>query len=459
MRQIEIPAEKPAPIGGAAPTVAVFSHGCRANQEEIECLLGALRDRGFRPVPFGGSADWTIINTCSVTHAGEADARRTIRRAVRLSGGGRVVVTGCFAQRDPADAARLGADLVVGNGEKWRIPDLLTSAASGEGSCTGVLFQADPTTRRFLGHGTRPSGFRTRAALKVQDGCDERCTYCIIPSLRGRSVSRDPDEVLAEARLLVESGHQEITLTGIHTAAYGADRGGPNLAGLLRRLLAVERLERIRLNSLEPQWVDAELLDTLASSPRFCRHLHLPLQSGDAGVLKRMGRGYRPEAYREVAARARAAIPGVGIGADVMVGFPGEDEEAYANTVALLEEVRPSYLHVFPYSERPGVASARLPGRVDEETKRRRARRLAALDRRFRTAFLRAADGAVHDLIVEAKEDRAGGAQCLTDTYIRVAVETDRSAGSWVTARLRWIGDPRRMRGIAVDSAVEESRR
>lgn len=459
MREVASRGEAGGGGGGRPRTVAVFSHGCRANQEEIECLLGALRDRGFEPVPFGRPADWTIINTCSVTQAGEADARRTVRRALRISGGGRVVVTGCFAQRDPADAARLGAHLVVGNSEKWRIPDLLSSADSGEGSCTGILFREDPTTRRFLRHGGLPGGLRTRAALKVQDGCDERCTYCIIPSLRGRSVSRDPDEILSEARLLVCSGHREITLTGIHTAAYGVDRGGPNLAGLLQLLLEVGGLERIRLNSLEPQWVDRELLATLASSPRFCRHLHLPLQSGDAGILRRMGRGYRPEEYREAVARARAAIPGVGIGADVMVGFPGEDEAAFDRTVSLLEEVRPAYLHVFPYSERPGVASGRLPGQVEEGTKRRRARKLAALDRRLRAAYLRAADGEVHDLIVEAKEDPAGGAQCLTDTYIRVAVETDRPPGSWVRARLRWIEDPRRMRGTAVGAVAESGDR
>lgn len=434
--------------GAIPPTVAVHSLGCRANQEEIECLLSALRDRGFRHVPFGTAADWTVINTCSVTLAGESDARQAIRRAARVSGG-RVVVTGCFAQRDPQGAAALGADLVVGNAHKHRLPDLLASAQAGEEACTGVLFTQDPTTHSFLRHGRARSGYRTRAALKIQDGCDERCTYCIIPSLRGRSVSRDALEVLAEARALVDAGHPEITLTGIHSASYGADRGEgkAGLARLLTRLLEVRGLAHIRVNSLEPQWVTDELLETLASSPRFCRHLHLPLQSGDAGVLKRMGRGYTPAEYASVVARARAAMPRIAIGADVMVGFPGEDTEAFARTVALLEEVRPAYLHVFPYSERPGVAALRLGGVVRDTAKRERAAALAALDARLRDAFLRGCDGEVHEILIEDSEHRSGRRQGLTDHYVRVEVDGDAIPGTWVRVRLSYDGRQRVMVG------------
>lgn len=428
-----------------APTVAVVAHGCRANQEEIECLLGALADRGFTPVRFGERADWTVINTCSVTAAGDADARSAIRRASRVSGGGRVVVTGCFAQRDPEKTSWLGADLVVGNSEKWRLPDLLASGAAGEDACTGILMGEDPTTRHFLRHGKEASSFRTRAALKIQDGCDEHCTYCIIPSLRGKSVSRDPEEVLAEARVLVDAGHSEIALTGIHSASYGHDSDVGGLPALLRRLLDVEGLKRIRINSLEPQWVSRDLLETIAGSGRFCRHLHLPLQSGDALVLKRMGRRYSPEQYREVVKLARSLIPGVAIGADVMVAFPGEDEAAFENTYSLLEDVQPAYLHIFPFSERPGVPAQKLPGRVDEKTKRARAKRMAGLDTSLRTSFLRGSDGETHDLLIESKRDASGLAQSLTDTFIRVAVRTELPGGSWVRARLSYEGDPRRM--------------
>jgi threonylcarbamoyladenosine tRNA methylthiotransferase MtaB len=437
-----------APTRGAPPTVAVLSLGCRANQEEIECILGSLRERGFRLTDFGKPADWVVINTCSVTRAGESDTRQMIRKAVRGSGGGRVVVTGCYAQMDPTQAARLGADLVVGNGEKWRLPDLIASAAAGTDACTGILFEPDPTTRRFLRHGNGSGGYRTRAALKIQDGCDERCTYCIIPSLRGRSVSRDPREVLEEARTLVASGHPEITLTGIHSASYRWRREG--LASLLRRLLDVPGLRRIRVNSLEPQWVDPELIEVIASSPRFARHLHLPLQSGDSGVLKRMGRGYSPEDYRRVVEQAKRAIPGVAIGADVMVGFPGEDDAAFERSTALLESVRPAYLHVFPYSERPGTAALRLPGGVDPRTARARAARLARLDLDLRAAFLRESDGAAHETLLESKRDRQGRSMGLTDTFIRVAIASDRPAGSWVRTRLRWIGDPRQMAGEVI---------
>jgi threonylcarbamoyladenosine tRNA methylthiotransferase MtaB len=435
------------------PTVAVYSLGCRANQEEIECLLGSLVDRGFRMVPFGGEADWTVINTCSVTSAGESDARQAIRRAVRTAGG-RVVVTGCYAQRDPAGAAALGAHLVVGNSEKWRLPDLITTASDDAGSCTGILFEPDPTTRRFLRHGRLRSGYRTRAALKIQDGCDERCTYCIIPSLRGRSVSRPVDEILSEARALSESACGEITLTGIHTASYGAEPGGcgVTLARLLTRFLEIEGLRRIRINSLEPQWVDDPLIGVIASSPRFCRHLHLPLQSGDPSVLKRMGRGYAPDDYRRVVMRAREAIPGVAIGADVMVGFPGEDEAAFSNTVGLLESVRPAYLHVFPYSERPGVSSLRFDRPVDERTKRARARVLAGLDATLRAEYLRAREGEEHEILIEGRPEGGSRAYGVTDNFVRVVVSGDRIGGTWEKVRLRWIDDPRKMAGDPVET-------
>jgi threonylcarbamoyladenosine tRNA methylthiotransferase MtaB len=430
---------------GSSPTVAFLSLGCRANQEEIECILGSLREKGFRLTEFGKPADWVVINTCSVTSAGESDTRQMIRRAVRDSGGGRIVVTGCYAQQDPVTAARLGADLVIGNSEKWRLPDLIALAAAGTEACTGILFQPDPTTQRFLRHGNRASGYRTRAALKIQDGCDERCTYCIIPSLRGRGVSRDPDEVLCEARTLVASGHPEITLTGIHSASYRWGEGG--LDALLRRLLEVPGLRRIRVNSLEPQWVGPELIDTIASSERFARHLHLPLQSGDAGVLKRMGRGYSPDEYGRVVRAARERIRGVAIGADVMVGFPGEDEAAFERSAALLESVRPAYLHVFPYSERPGTAACRLPGPVTPRIARTRAAHLAQLDRRFRSAFLEASEGEEHEILIEARRDRQGRRLGLTDTFIRVAIPTEQPPGSWARVQLRYTGDPREMTG------------
>lgn len=439
------PADEKAP----GPTVAVLSLGCRANQEEIECILGSLRERGFHLTEFGRPADWVVINTCSVTSAGESDARQMIRRAVRESGGGRVVVTGCYAQMDPESAVRLGADLVVGNGDKWRLPELLASAAAGTDACTGILFAPDPTTRHFLRHANGPSGYRTRAALKIQDGCDEHCTYCIIPTLRGRGVSREPGEILAEARKLVAAGHPEITLTGIHSASY--QWNGAGLAWLLGRLLEVEGLRRIRVNSLEPQWVDVPLLEALASSPRFARHLHLPLQSGDPGVLKKMGRGYSPEEYARVIEQARSRIPGVAIGADVMVGFPGEDEGAFERTAALIEAVRPAYLHVFPYSARPGTAAGRFPGEVDPRTARSRAERLGRLDRELRTEYLRAREGEEHEILLESRRDQQGRQLGLTDTFVQVAVATDRPAGSWMRVRLRSGASPRQMIGVPLE--------
>jgi len=433
----------------AERTVAVCSLGCRANQEEIECLLGGLRDRGYRLVPFGAPADLTIVNTCGVTRAGESDARQMIRRAARTRREGRVVVTGCYAQLAPEEAARLGADLVVGNADKWRLPEILASAEDDPRGCAGILFDPDPTASRLGRHGKSASGYRTRAAIKVQDGCDERCTYCVIPALRGRGVSRDPAEVVDEARTLVEAGHEEITLTGIHTASYAGIGEGErvSLAGLLRRLLAVPGLGRIRLNSLEPRWVDDELLQTIAGSPRFCRHLHLPLQSGDAAILKRMGRPYGPHDYRRVVEAARRAIPGVAIGADVMVGFPGESEEAFGRTLRLLEEVRPAYLHIFGYSERPRTSASRLGDPVPRGVAKDRSRALSILDDGLRRDYLKRSDGEFHEIRIEGSARRGRPAQGVTDTYIRVSVEGRFPDGERVGVILRYVDDPRRMAG------------
>jgi threonylcarbamoyladenosine tRNA methylthiotransferase MtaB len=447
MSESQIPNPRIAHRQAQPPTVAVMSLGCRANQEEIECLLGNLGDRGFKQVPFGQAADWVILNTCSVTGAGESDARQAIRRAIRSVGSGKVVVTGCFAQRDPGAISKMGAHLVVGNADKWRLPGILLGEGSGDPQSVAneILHRQDPTASQFLRHGLRASGYRTRAAIKVQDGCDEHCTYCIIPMLRGRSVSRPVNQVLDEARVLVASGFSEITLTGIHTASYTAN--GVRLSGLLRKLLDVRGLRRIRVNSLEPQWVDRELIGTLASSDRFCRHVHLPLQSGDDRVLKRMGRGYSANDYRTIVSAIRDEIPGVAIGADVLAGFPGEGPDAADRTVALLEDVRPAYLHVFPYSPRPGTSSEKLGLSVPVAIKLARSARLRLLDSVLRREFLVSSEGQVHEILVEDKRGQDGLFQAMTDTAIRVAVAASTQAGLWINVRLRATGSHRFMLG------------
>jgi len=469
---------------GRAPTIAFASIGCKANREEMECLLSRLEDAGYRVVPFGSAADWTVVNTCTVTAEGESDSRQAARRAARGKGGGRVVVTGCLAQRDPGGLAALaGVDWVLGNAEKADLADWILgagrapaggaapaasgamvegasgapvaeaagapertpagtpapvtteagpdAAASGPGTPAGarIRVRRDPSIASFPAYGAGRDGRRARASLKVQDGCDARCTYCVIPSVRGSSRSRPLDDCLRQARLLAASGYREIVLTGINTSLWGADLdGSPELPDLVEALMSVEGLLRVRLNSLEPQAVRPDWLDRLAASPRLCRHYHLPLQSGSARILRRMGRPYDPELYHRLVLAVRELLPDAAVGADVLVGFPGETEEDFAATERLIAELPLSYLHVFRYSPRPGTASPRLGPAADPEVARERSARLRALSRERQERFRRDLLGTVQDVLPE-RPCGEGSWQGLTGNYLRVRFPWDEAAG------------------------------
>lgn len=416
-------------------TVSFQSLGCKANHEEMECLISRLVAAGYAVVPFGQPADWVFVNTCTVTWAADSDSRQTVRRAVRSKvPGGKVVVTGCMVQRDPLAAARIeGVDWVVGNGEKPQLAHWIERDAwpegspvlAGEdeslevGSCARVLVGRDPTLAGFAEFGVATHGRRTRASLKIQDGCDEHCTFCVIPQVRGRSRSRSLSDCLTQARTLVGSGYAEIALTGINTALWGRDLDPiQDLSDLLTGLLTVPGLARLRLNSLEPQYVTEAWLDLLASDPRFCRHLHLPLQSGDDGILRRMNRRYGRAHYAEVVQAAFARLPDAAIGADVMVGFPGETEAEFARTHELLSSLPLAYLHVFRYSPRPETASPRLGGPLETEEGKRRSEALRALDRELRAAHAARSVGTWQTVIPEAPV--TGGWQGLSGNYLRV---------------------------------------
>ncbi len=410
--------------------VAFHALGCKANQEEMECLTSRLVESGFEVVPFGEVADWTFVNTCTVTSAADSDSRQWVRRAAKAKeAGGTLVVTGCMAQRDPAALAGIdGVDWVVGNAEKPNLHGWVTGAQSlpatmafeGRDSCTRVLVGDEPTLRGFAEYGHAIDGRRTRATLKVQDGCDEHCTFCVIPKVRGRSRSRPLAECREQARVLVESGYHEIALTGINTALWGRDFAAPSdLSELLTGLLEVEGLERIRLNSLEPQYVTDEWLDLLASSSRFCRHLHLPLQSGSDRVLKRMNRRYRTEDYRRVVEEAVRRMPDLAVGADVMIGFPGETEDEFGEMVSYLSSLPLAYLHVFTYSPRPDTSSLQMGEPIDTETRKSRSRELRRLSDQFRRRHAERSLDSLQTVIPEgATED---GWQGLTGNYLRVS--------------------------------------
>lgn len=411
----------------SAPTVAIATLGCRLNQVDSQDLAARLEQRGFRTVPLDSAADAVVVNTCTVTGRAVASDRRMIRRAARAHPGARLIVTGCWAQTDPATVAAMpGVDAVVGNADKERLPDIIadalaaprrrrpTAARVAAGDIASVTHLAAPP----LAHSTA----RARAFVKVQEGCQHRCAFCIVPMARGVSRSLDPTVVLDHARRLVELGHREIVLTGVDLGHYGADLlPRTTLAALVRALVDLPGLRWLRLSSVLPAYFTAELLEVVTASPIVAPHLHIPLQSGSDAVLRRMRRPYTAERYRRLVERLAAAVPRLGLGADVIVGFPGESEDDFAATMRLVEALPFSYLHVFGYSERKGTEAATLAERVETGTIARRSRELRALadvkNRAFRTALV----GDVHEAVVLETRDRATGALVgLTGNYVEV---------------------------------------
>jgi threonylcarbamoyladenosine tRNA methylthiotransferase MtaB len=405
----------------AARTVSFATLGCRLNQVDTRVLQTMLEARGFKTVDFDEPADVVVVNTCTVTARAEFSDRQMIRRAARVSPDATLVVTGCWAQTSPNEVAALsGVDLVVGNADKDRLPDLLEGAGAARTHVSDIkrarISETAPVARW---HG------RSRAFLKVQDGCQHRCAFCVVPLARGSSRSLDPKVVLDQARLLVDSGHLEIVLTGVDLGHYGADLvPRTTLAALLRSLVEIPGLRWVRLSSLLPAYFTPELIEMVTGSPVVAPHLHIPLQSGSARVLRLMRRPYDARMYRALIERLVAARPGLGLGADVIAGFPGESESDFAKTMACVEGLPFSYLHVFPYSPRKGTEAVGLGGELDQRTIARRSRALRELGRAKSDAFRRRLVGTAPDVLVLETRERATGALVgLTGNYVEVAFD------------------------------------
>ena len=409
-----------------APTRVAFQNvGCKLNQYEVEALQDGFQRRGYEVVPFEAGADVYVVNTCTVTGSGDADSRRAVRRAVRFNPEATVVATGCYAQRRPDGLREAGAGLVVGNQQKADLVDTVHRHLSGSTPVAVFDPSARPRAERFLEIHGAPSLGRTRGTLKIQDGCDEHCTYCVIPSVRGVSVSRPLDEVVQQARRMVEAGYREVALTGVHTGSYGRDFDGEeSLLTLLQALEGVDGLSRIRLNSVEPGFVTDALIRHLADSSKLCRHFHIPLQSGDDRILRRMGRRYTAAEYARVVETIADLVPDCAIGADVMVGFPGEGRQHFGNTLDLIRRLPLTYLHVFSYSLRDGTAALRLGDRQTRATQRPRARQLISLSEDKRLAFHRRFLGSSLRILVEERCSSSASAFGLavgkSDNYVKV---------------------------------------
>jgi threonylcarbamoyladenosine tRNA methylthiotransferase MtaB len=431
------------------PTVAFTTLGCRLNQAESDSMAEQLADAGFASAGPDDDPDIVVVNTCTVTREATKASRMAIRRAVRSHPGAKVVAIGCYAVSNPEEVAAIdGVDVVLGNDDKERLLESLGSNA---------------TTRPLLQIGMRPSNAplpqRVRANLKVQTGCDEWCTFCIIPKTRGPLRSMDEESLIREAERRVEAGGRELVLTGVHLGKYAFDRGSDEraLIELLRRLLAIEGAWRLRLSSILSRHLTEEVVAFIASEPRVCRYLHVPLQSGDDDVLEAMHRPYRIDEYVSAVEWAMEAIPGVALATDIIVGFPGETEAAFSKTLQVVERVGFSKLHVFRYSERPDTAAAEMTGTVHPDIKKDRSKRLIGLGNTLRARWL--ADHLTYPLDVLVEDERTidGVTVCSgqTDDYVRVWFEGQGLLGSIV----RVMGAEVRADGIRGGRMLEVVRR
>ncbi len=399
----------------------VKTFGCRASQADGAALESALAAKGLSQAAGAADADLVVLNTCTVTATADDELRQTVRRIHREAPQARILVTGCYAQRAPEEIAALpGVWLVAGNSHKTRIPDLIAEAAPYHGQIEiGDIFEQ----RDFLSSPVEDAlGGRTRPNLKIQDGCGNRCSFCIIPYVRGRSRSARAEQVVEQVRRLAEK-YKEIVLSGINLGRWGRDLDSRlRLAHLVRRLLEETPVERLRLSSVEPMDFSDELLELMAASGRIARHVHAPLQSGSDTVLRRMHRKYRPRHYAGRIEKARTLMPDCAVGADVMTGFPGETEAEFEESRAFIESLPFTYLHVFTYSERPGTPAAEAAAQVRAEVRKRRTHTLRELGARKNREFRQSMCGRV--LSAVTIED---GLVALSENYLKIELSKRRN--------------------------------
>ena len=399
-------------------TFRITTLGCKVNQCESAYLREALIRKGWVPAERGGRADVTLVNTCIVTQRASYQSRQAIRKAIRENPSAITAATGCYAQAFPEELSKIeGLDLVAGNAWKGHLHKVLQNCRKGAPTC---LPQAGVSAS--LSDEVLPLSERTRSFLKIQDGCDSFCSYCIVPYSRGPLRSLEPLKVTALMRSLSEEGYKEVVLTGIHLGKYGVDLSPATSLKDLLLLIGKERLPlRVRLSSIEPKEVVPELIRMASSEEWLCRHFHIPLQSGDDHVLKRMNRNYTSEEYARLIESIHRQIPLAAIGVDLMAGFPGEEDEAYGNTYGLVNDLPLSYFHVFPFSPRQGTAAWDMEDKVDEREIKRRAEALRVLGQKKRETFYRSCIGNTFQVLAEGMDRlERGMIKGLSDNYLPV---------------------------------------
>jgi len=391
-------------------TAAFSAIGCKLNQYEIQSIAETLEPYGFRTVPFTDWADLYIINTCTVTGQADFTSRQMIRRALRNNPQAKIIITGCYAELEPEIGQSLGENIIiVSNNRKQTIPEIALKSFGI--TSTGTL-TAQPITR-MNGH--------SRAFVKIQDGCREKCSYCVIWKARGLPISRPPEQVIEEINVLYDNCYYEVVLTGVHIGRY---KNELDLAGLLKQILVQTKMPRIRLSSLKPNEFKDELIELIDSEKRICPHIHLPIQSGDKDILQAMGRKYSPEAVCELVNKLAEIRPDITIGADIIVGFPGESDDNFANTVTLIKDNPINHLHVFSYSDRVGTPASAMLNKIPPEIKAKRSNRLRQIGKAKALEHARKFIGKTLDIIVEDRE-KSGKLNGISGNYLRVEFEGD----------------------------------
>ncbi|WP_342469196.1 tRNA (N(6)-L-threonylcarbamoyladenosine(37)-C(2))-methylthiotransferase MtaB [Ureibacillus sp. FSL K6-3587] len=406
-------------------TVAFHTLGCKVNHYETEAIWQLFKEHGYERVDFEEQADVYVINTCTVTNTGDKKSRQVIRRAIRKNPDAVICVTGCYAQTSPTEIMDIpGVDIVVGTQDRAKMLDYIEQYRKERQPINAV--RNIMKNRVFEEMDVPYFTDRTRASLKIQEGCNNFCTFCIIPWARGLMRSRDPQAVIKQAQALVDAGYLEIVLTGIHTGGYGQDFKDYNLAQLLRDIEAnVKGIKRLRISSIEASQLTDEVIDVLRESKIVVNHLHIPLQSGSDTVLKRMRRKYTMAFFAERLNKLKEALPDLAITSDIIVGFPGETEEEFMETYNFVKEHKFAELHVFPYSKRTGTPAARMENQIDEEVKNERVHRLITLNDQLAKEYASRFEGEVLEVIPEehVKEFGPNMLAGYTDNYLRVVFE------------------------------------
>ncbi|KUO51427.1 MAG: tRNA (N(6)-L-threonylcarbamoyladenosine(37)-C(2))-methylthiotransferase MtaB [Desulfitibacter sp. BRH_c19] len=420
--------------------VAVHVLGCKVNQYEVEGIKELFKEKGYEIVDFAEKADVYLIHTCTVTHLGDRKSRQFIRKAVKNNPKAIVAVTGCYAQVSPKEVEEIeGVDIVLGTKDRRKIVEIVENAQKGN----QLKFIADSNSNREFEELPIFKPSRARAFLKIQEGCDRFCTYCIVPYARGPVKSRDFNNTIAEIQQLVANGFQEIVLTGVHLGTYGKDlTDSKNLFYLINELVKIDKLKRLRISSLDPDDISLDLLNLMTQNEKICSHYHIPLQSGDEFILKKMGRRYTLDHYRKLVKDIRAKRPDAAFTTDVIVGFPGETEDHFTNSAEFIKEIGFADLHVFKYSPRKGTPAADYSNQVPSEIKTLRSSHLMKLSYELWKQYAGKFLGKEGQVLVENLSNNSWEGH--TDNYLKTKFEKSLQqdiTGEIVTVKLEKIGE------------------